>query len=199
MEHEQAPIVLGAAADDLYEMKDFPRAIDSATKLIERYPASEPDLRRAAWAVVAHSSIDIAEYQNAEQAYANVLTLTPADDESRPAVIDSLAASIYKQAEQANLLEDYRTAANHFLRIKEMTPTSSIRTGAEYDAAAALMNLEDWDLAAGVLEEFRISHPEHELHNDATKQLAHISIERMASWRALQPSTNEFRWSPTMH
>lgn len=177
MEHEQAPIVLGAAADDLYEMKDFPRAIDSATKLIERYPASESDLRRAAWAVVAHSSIDIAEYQNAEQAYANVLTLTSADDESRPAVIDSLAASIYKQAEQANLLEDYRTAANHFLRIKEITPTSSIRTGAEYDAAAALMNLEDWDLAAGVLEEFRISHPEHELQNDATKQLANIYRE----------------------
>jgi outer membrane protein assembly factor BamD (BamD/ComL family) len=158
-------------------MKDFPRAIDSATKLIERYPASESDLRRAAWAVVAHSSIDIAEYQNAEQAYANVLTLTSADDESRPAVIDSLAASIYKQAEQANLLEDYRTAANHFLRIKEITPTSSIRTGAEYDAAAALMTLEDWDLAAGVLEEFRISHPEHELQNDATKQLANIYRE----------------------
>ena len=70
MEHEQAPIVLGAAADDLYEMKNFMRAIDSATKLVERYPASDPDLRRSAWAVVAHSSIDIAEYQNAEHAYA---------------------------------------------------------------------------------------------------------------------------------
>jgi len=108
IEHEQAPIVLGAAADDLYEMKDFSRAIESAHKLIGRYPASDPDLRRAAWAVVAHSSLDTAEYQDAEHAYANVLNLTPEDDESRPDVIDSLAASIYKQAEQANLLEDYR-------------------------------------------------------------------------------------------
>jgi len=175
--HEQAPTVLGAAADDLYEMKDFTRAIDSANKLVERYPATDPDLRRGAWAVVAHSSIDIAEYQQAESAYANVLGLTPEDDESRPAVIDGLAASIYKQAEQANLLEDYRTAANHFLRIKELAPTSTIRTGAEYDAAAALMKLEDWNMAAGVLEEFRTSHPEHQLHGDATKQLAHIYRE----------------------
>ena len=177
MEHEQAPIVLGAAADDLYAMKDFARAIAFASKLIERYPGSDSDLRRAAWAVVAHSSIDTAAYQNAEHAYANVLTLTPEDDESRPDVVDGLAASIYKQAEQANLLEDYRTAANHFLRIKELTPTSSIRTGAEYDAAAALINLQDWTMAADVLEEFRTSHPQHNLQNDATRQLAHIYRE----------------------
>ena len=177
VEHEQAPVVLGAAADDLYEMKDFARAIASASKLIERYPSSEPDLRRAAWAVVAHSSIDTAEYESAEHAYSEVLVLTPVEDESRPAVIDGLAASIYKQAEQANLLEDYRAAANHFLRIKELAPTSSIRSSAEYDAAAALMNLQDWTQAADVLEEFRASHPEHALNKDATKQLAHIYRE----------------------
>lgn len=177
VEHEQTPVVLGAAADDLYEMKDFARAIDSAKKLIERYPGSDPDLRRAAWGVVAHSSIDTAKYENAEHAYSEVLQLTPEDDESRPAVIDGLAAAIYKQAEQANLLEDYRAAANHFLRIKELAPTSSIRSSAEYDAAAALMNLQDWTLAADVLEEFRGSHPEHDLNDDATKQLAHIYRE----------------------
>jgi tetratricopeptide (TPR) repeat protein len=173
-EHEEAPVVLGAAADDLYEMKDFPRAIQSAQTLVERYPASDPDLRRSAWAVVAHSSIDIAEFQNAEFAYMNVLRLTPEDDESRAAVIDGLAAAIYKQAEQANLLEDYRAAAGHFLRIKSVAPTSTIRSSAEYDAAAALMKLEDWAEASDVLEEFRTSHPEHELNADATKQLAFI-------------------------
>jgi tetratricopeptide (TPR) repeat protein len=173
-EHEEAPVVLGAAADDLYEMKDFLRAIESAHTLVARYPQSDPDLRRSAWAVIAHSSIDIAEYQDAEHAYANGLQLTPEDDESRPAVIDGLAAAIYKQAEQANLLEDYRAAAGHFLRIKSVVPTSTIRSSAEYDAAAALMKLEDWGEASDVLEEFRTSHPEHELSTDATKQLAFI-------------------------
>ena len=185
-DHEQAPAVLGTAAEDLYEMKDFVVAIESAHKLIERYPTADPELLRSAWAVVAHSSIDLAEYQDAEFAYMNVLALLPEDDESRPDVIDGLAAAIYKQGEQANLLEDYRAAAGHFLRIKEIAPTSSIRTSAEYDAAAALINLADWAAASGVLEEFRVSHPEHELHAEATKQLAFVyredgQIERSAA------------------
>ena len=175
--HEQAPVVLGAAADDLYEMRDFERARDSGSKLIDRYPDSEPDLLRAAWTVVAHSSIDLADYASAEHAYGRVLVLTPEDDETRPDIIDGLAAAIYKQGEQANEVEDYRAAAEHFLRIKELAPTSAIRVSAEYDAAAALMKLEDWSMASGVLEEFRTSHPEHELSTDATKQLAFIYRE----------------------
>ena len=184
-EHEQAAIVLGAAADDLYEMKDLPLAIESAHKLIERYAEAEQGLLRSAWAVVANSSIDLAEYAHAEHAYTNVLALTPADDETRAAVVDGLAAAIYKQGEQANLLEDYHAAAAHFLRIKELAPTSTIRSAAEYDAAAALIKVQDWAFAAGVLEEFRTSHPDHELNTDATTQLAHIyredgQIERSA-------------------
>ena len=185
-EHEQAPVVLGAAADDLYEMKDLPLAIASARKLLGRYPGTDESLVRSAWAVVANSSIDLAEYADAEQAYANVLALTPEDDEKRPAVIDNLAAAIYKQGDQANLLQDYGEAARHFLRIKELVPTSSIRSGAEYDAAVALMKLEDWNQASSVLEEFRSSHPGHELGAEATKQLAHIyredgQVERSAA------------------
>ena len=183
--HEQAPLVLGAAADDLYEMKDFDLAITSAQTLIDRYPTTDTALIRSAWAIIAHSSIDLSEYPNAEQAYINVLALTPSDDESRPAVVDGLAAAIYKQGEQANLLDDYRAAANHFLRIKDMAPTSNIRTAAEYDAAAALMKLQDWLMASEVLEEFRSDNPQHELQDEATKQLAFIyredgQIERSA-------------------
>jgi tetratricopeptide (TPR) repeat protein len=185
-EHEQAPVVLAAAADDLYELKDFHTAIESAQKLIDRYPTADTSLRRSAWAVIAHSSIDLSEYQNAEQAYTNVLELTPADDESRPAIVDGLAAAIYKQGEQAELLEDHRLAADHFLRIKVLAPTSDIRSVAEYDAAAALMKLQDWSMASGVLEEFRTEHPEHDLQDEATKQLAYIyredgQVERSAA------------------
>jgi len=185
-DHEQAPVVLSAAAEDLYELQDYPMAIAAAHKLIERYPGADPVLLRSGWAVVANSSIDIAAYQDAEHAYVNLLALTPPDDESRPAIVDGLAASIYKQGEEANLAEDYRAAADHFLRIKVIAPTSGIRTAAEYDAAAALIRLENWTEAAAVLEEFRQSHAEHELGPEATKQLAFIyredgQIERSAA------------------
>jgi outer membrane protein assembly factor BamD (BamD/ComL family) len=185
-EHDEAVVVLGAAADDLYELQDFEMAIESARKLIERYPGADTSLLRSAWVVIANSSIDLAEYPDAELAYTNVLAMTPEEDDTRPAIIDSLAAAIYKQGEQANLLEDYRAAANHFLRIKQAAPTSDIRSSAEYDAAAALMRLEDWGTASDVLEDFRIGNPEHELRADATKQLAFIyredgQVERSAA------------------
>jgi tetratricopeptide (TPR) repeat protein len=183
--HEEAPKVLSAAADDLYDMQDFARAIESSEKLIARYPGTDPELLRGAWGVVAHSSMDTAEYAYAENAYTNLLALTPEEDEARPNVVDGLAASIYKQGEQSNLLEDYAAAADHFLRIKRLAPTSAIRSSAEYDAAAAFMKLEDWTRASDTLEEFRGSHPEHELNSEATKQLAYIyredgQIERSA-------------------
>jgi outer membrane protein assembly factor BamD (BamD/ComL family) len=158
-------------------MEDFPLAIASAQKLIERYPDADPSLRRAAWAVIANSSIDIAEYPQAEHAYARVLELTPPEDEARADIVDGLAAAIYKQGEQAILLEDYQLAAAHFLRIKEVAPDSAIRAAAEYDAAAALMKLEAWDSAADVLENFRAANPQHELNTEATKQLAFVYLE----------------------
>jgi tetratricopeptide (TPR) repeat protein len=171
-EHEHAAAVLGAAADDMYEMKDYGAAIESAQRLIDTYPDAEPAIRRSAWIVVAHGSFELAEYPQAEHAYAQVLTVTPEDDESHAALVDNLAASIYKQGELANDAQDHRAAADHFLRIRSTAPTSTIRATAEYDAGAALIRLEDWTAAAGVLEAFRSTFPDHELQLEATRQIA---------------------------
>ena len=176
-QHEQAPVVLGAAADDLYAMQNFALAIESAHKLIDRYPGAPDELRLSAWAVVATASIDIEAYPEAEQAYLQVLGLTPPDDDNRPAVIDGLAASIYKQGEQSGAAGDFLAAADHFLRIRDVAPSSTIREAAEYDAAAALVKVQAWGRAADVLEGFRSEFPEHELNRDATKQLALIYRE----------------------
>ena len=170
--HEQAPMVLGAAADDLYGMKDFRPAIAAAQKLIERYPGGEAGLRRSAYTVLAHSSQELAEYPQAEQAYTQVLALLPPDDKDRQALVDNLAAAIYKQGEQAKLAQDFRTAADNFLRVKQAAPTSQIRAAAEYDAASALLQLQEWTAAAGVLEAFRASWPDHDLNREATRQIA---------------------------
>lgn len=175
--HEHAPSVLGAAADDLYELKEFRPALAAAQKLIERYATATLPIRRSAWTVAAHSSVELGEYPQAEVAYTRVLELTAQDDEKRAALVDNLAASIYKQGEQSNAAQDYRTAANHFLRVKQAAPTSQIRAAAEYDAGAALIKLQDWTAAADVLDAFRRTYPEHELNREATKQIAHVYRE----------------------
>jgi cellulose synthase operon protein C len=176
-EHKEAAPVLGAAADDMYEMKDYRPAIESAKLVIERYPGADKPIRRSAWIVVAHGSFELAEYPQAEQAYGQVLTLTPEDDKSRAALVDNLAASIYKQGERANEAQDYRAAANHFLRIRTAAPTSTIRASAEYDAGAALIRLKDWTGAVEVLEAFRTTFPKHKLVPEADKQIANAYRE----------------------
>jgi cellulose synthase operon protein C len=172
-QHEQAAVVLAAAAQDAYEMKDLVLARDSGRHLIEKFPNAGPGVRRDAWLVVGHSTFDLAEYADAEQAYGHVLEATPEADASRAGLVENLAASIYKQGEQANQAGDYRTAANHFVRVKQAAPTSKICAAAEYDAGAALLRLKDWPAAAQVLDEFRRSFPEHELQKEATKQIAY--------------------------
>jgi tetratricopeptide (TPR) repeat protein len=172
-QHEQAAVVLVAAAQDAYEMKNLALARDSGRHLIEKFPNAAAGARRDAWLVVGHSTFGLAQYADAEQAYGQVLEATPAGDAARAGLVENLAASIYKQGEQANQAGDYRTAAGHFVRVKQVAPTSKICASAEYDAGAALLHLKDWTAAAQVLDEFRRSFPEHELVKEATKQIAY--------------------------
>src|SRR5882724_7285215 len=170
--HAQAAAVLGAAADDLYEMKDYRAAVGSAQRVIDKYPGAEMPIRRSAWIVVAHGSFELAEYLQAEHAYTQVLTVTPESDASHAKFVDNLAASIYKQGELARDAKDYRAAADHFLRIRTAAPTSTIRATAEYDAGGALIELKDWKAAAGVLEAFRSTYPKHKMAGEATRLIA---------------------------
>jgi tetratricopeptide (TPR) repeat protein len=175
--HEKAPVVLGAAADDLYDMKDYGQALDAGRKLIKVFPGADREVLKSAWIVVGHSSYELQHYAEAETAYMKVLALLPADDKSRPGFIDNLAASIYKQGEQANARKDYRAAADHFLRVGKMAPSSKIRVNAEYDAAVALIQLKDWKMAATVLTGFRQLFPGHSLQPEVTKKIAYVYKE----------------------
>lgn len=175
--HENAVLVLVAVTDDLYEMKDYELAIKTGRKVIKTYPKTKPEYLRSAWLVVAHASFDITNYKDAEDAYVKVLTMTPKQQAAYADLSENLAASIYKQGEQARLLEDFKTAAEHFLRLAKVTPNSKIRATAEYDGAAALIALKDWTRASQVLADFRKRYPRHEYQHDVTKKLAIVYKE----------------------
>ena len=176
-EHEKAAIVLGAAADDLYGIKEYDQALAAANKLLEVFRGIDVDVVRDAWLVIGHSSYELLRYSEAESAYMNVLALLPPEDKTHAELMDNLAASIYKQGEQANAAQDYRAAADHFLRVGHMAPTSKIRPNAEYDAAAALIQLKDWKTAATVLVGFRDSFPDNPLQPEVTQKIAYVYRE----------------------
>src|SRR6185436_2123214 len=164
--------ILGSAADDMYEMKDYRPAIDAAQRVVDAYPSADKAIRLSAWIVVAHGSFELADYPRAEKAYTQVLAATPESDATHASFVDNLAASIYKQGEIANEAKNFRAAADNFLRIRTAAPTSAIRATAEYDAGAALIRLEDWKSAVDVLQAFRTTFPENTLQLEATRQIA---------------------------
>jgi TolA-binding protein len=176
-EHEKAAIILGAAADDLYNMKDYEQAVAAARKLIDKFPSAGTDVVRGAWIVAGHGTYELHRYNEAETAYAKALTLFPDGDKGREALIDNLAAAIYKQGEDANAKADYKAASEHFLRVGRLAPASKIRVNAEYDAAAALIQLKDWQAAATVLAGFRNLFPGHTLLPEVTKKIAYVYRE----------------------
>jgi cellulose synthase operon protein C len=176
-EHEKAALVLGAAVEDLYDMKDHEQAVAVGRKLVDSFPDADKDILLSGWLVIAHSSFELEKFNDAEIAYGNVLTFLPQEDKRRRDLIDNLAAAIYKQGEGANKAGDYRAAANHFLRVGQKAPNSTFRANADYDAASALIQLKDWKMAATVLMGFRNMFPGHELQPEVTKKIAYVYKE----------------------
>jgi len=175
--HKHAAVVLVAAVDDLYALEDYERAIIYGRRVIKVYPQADKKLIRSSWMVVAHASFDITNYKDAEDAYVQTLALTDKKDKSYNKLTENLAASVYKQGEQARKLGDHKLAAEHFLRVAKVAPNSKIRPTAEYDAAASLMLLKQWGAVATVLEGFRKLYPDNKLNKDITKKLAVVYKE----------------------
>ena len=177
-EHPESGTVLTTVAEELFAQNQFDLAIAVGQAVIAKQPPVEPQLARTAWTVVAHSQFDLGNYAEAETAYYSLRGLTPVDDaEASTEVKERIASSIYKQGEQARDAGDLETAVAHFTRLGQAVPDSNIRATAEYDAAAALINMAAWDRAAGQLEQYRRNYPDSEFTDDISQKLAVTYME----------------------
>jgi len=170
--------VLTDAAEKLYALHDTERASSVATQVLALAPPATASQRRIAWTVVAHAAFERGEFDGAERAYGEVLALVPASDAGRSELVERLAASVYKQGEQARAAGQARDAVAHFTRVAAVAPESSVRATAQYDAAAVLIGLSDWDGAARSLEDFRQRYPKHALQPEVGHKLAVIYLEQ---------------------
>jgi len=170
--HKEAPAVLTRTAKELFEIKDFDRAVATAQQVLALQPPMDAVKQRTALTVIAHARFDQGFYAEAEAAYLRLRTVVPADDKEQKEITEKLAASVYKQAEQKQAAGNAVGAVDDFLRVALVAPTASIRKNAEYDAAAALVSLKAWPRAIEVLEGFRRNHPQDPLVVEATRSLA---------------------------
>ncbi|MGD8784124.1 MAG: tetratricopeptide repeat protein [Thioalkalispiraceae bacterium] len=175
--------VMAKTSDTLFKAKDYLRAASVAEKLT-RKNIQDPKIARTAWTVLGHSQFELGNYQQAEAAYRESLRRTSNKDKNYRGIYDRLAASIYKQGEQARAQGKYAEAVAAFLRVKQVTPGSSLRANADYDAAATLIELKQFKRASQLLEQFRRDFPKHKLVNTIPEKLAVIYSETGQPGRA---------------
>lgn len=182
-DHKQALAVRTLAAQQLYALKDYEGATAAALPVIDN-PRANAGLKLSAWTVIAHARFDLHDYLRAEAGYREVLARTPRNDRKRAALQEKLAASIYKQGEQARAAGNLAVAAGQFLRIATIVPRSPINVTAQYDAAAAYIALKRWPAAIRILENWRRSNPKNKLQSDVTRKLAVLYRENGQPVRA---------------
>jgi tetratricopeptide (TPR) repeat protein len=192
----RTPAVLTNAADALFKLHDNERAANVAQQVLALQPPATPAQRRVAWTLVAHTSFEAGKFAEAEKAYAEVLALAPANDPARGELTERLAASIYKQGEQARTAGDNQAAAESFARVAVAAPGSAIRENAEYDAAAALIALKDWAGATKTLEGFRQHYPKSPLQPEVTARLA-LAYSEQQQWAPAAAQYERIALAPT--
>jgi tetratricopeptide (TPR) repeat protein len=179
----RAPAVLGHATTELMNLEDFSAALGAASTLLALTPAPDTELLTPALLVSGHSLFALGDYARAEDFYRQSLALLDEQDERSEPTHERLAASIYRQGEEAVASNEYQLAASHFQRVMESAPESDIRISAQFDAAQALIQANELERANSLLRDFRESYPESELSAGIGATLLH-NYEQLQQWSA---------------
>jgi outer membrane protein assembly factor BamD (BamD/ComL family) len=159
-------------AQQYYEWENYPESMASAKRLINNQQVDKPT-KQAAWTILSDAQFSTADYVSAEQSYLFLMEYLSDSPEKRKAVREQVAASIYKQGELARDANNHQDAAQHFMRLGQVIPESPKRVVADYDAAAAYIQLESWPAAITQLETFRKRYPtDKKFKTGVTEKLA---------------------------
>jgi cellulose synthase operon protein C len=169
-EHPDSGGVLTRAAEDLSDAHDLPRALEVARLVLAHQPPVDRQKQRIAWTIIGQASFDHGAFADAEHAYIQARDLS--DPAMRADLTNRIAAAVYEQGAAKQKAGDAAGAVDDFLRVARVAPDSKIHSTAQYDAAAQLINMKQWDRAITVLEDYRREFPQSERAADVTGKLA---------------------------
>lgn len=178
----RAVSVLTNAAEYLFGLNEYERALKVSTDLIKNNDGLDKTLKKAAYGIIAHSYFNLGDYQKAELNYIHQRQLIDSDNEEYQKVSERLATTIYRLSEQSSVLGEQGVAVRQLLKIKVLAPQSTLRVAAQYEAATMLISMKQWQRAIEELEELSTLYPEHPLSVEFPRRLA-FSHEKNESWK----------------
>lgn len=179
----RSPAVLTSAAETMFGLNQFERAVEITSALIAGNSQLDAQLKKTAYGIMAHSYFKLENYEAAEHSYANQRSLAVVNSDEYTQISERLASAIYKRAEQLAEGDASAEAAHYFLKVKSVTPNATVRATAQYDAVALLLTLKHWQRAIPELQELIALYPEHKLAVEFPRQLAY-AYEQSEQWDA---------------
>ncbi|HEX4023477.1 MAG TPA: tetratricopeptide repeat protein [Steroidobacteraceae bacterium] len=170
--HPEAATVFTHAAQDLYAAGDQVRAAQAARLLLARSAGVERAQQRIGWTIIGQVGFNQGDFPGAETAFTHALALAAANDPERSDITERLAAAIYQQGDSKRKAGDQAGAAEDFLRVTRAAPASKIAQTAQYDAAAALIEAQQWPRAIQVLQDYRRAYPHGQYSAGVNSKLA---------------------------
>jgi tetratricopeptide (TPR) repeat protein len=178
---KRAADVLYVATQFAFSEKQYTQTTELAEQLLRWKPAAKASTLLEAKIIKAHSLYALKDYLRAEVSYAAALKSLGKTDKRKSALIENLAATVYRQAESRLAAGDKEGGILELLRVGQVAPTSTLRTNAEYDAIAYLIELKSWDSAIEQMKLFRSRYPQHQQLNTLVSKMA-LAYRETEQW-----------------
>lgn len=179
----RAPTVLTNAAEYLFSLSEYEKALQVTTDLVNKNENLDKGLKKTAYGLMAHSYFKLNDYVNAGASYLKQRELVDPKSEEYAQISERLATSIYKNTEViAAKNEERQTTVDELLKIKRLAPNSTVRVTAQYDAATLLIEMEKWPASIVELKELIALYPDHQLAVEFPRKLAY-AYEKNENWK----------------
>lgn len=182
--------VLARAAEYLFGLNEYERALQVANNLLNNQQRLDKDLKKTAYGIVAHSLYNLQRYDEAKKSYVLQRSLTEKGSVEYQEISEQIATSLYKNSEQLLTIDQQEKAVIELLSIKRLSPQSKIRVSAQYDAATMMLKLQHWSQAIDEFLELRSLFPDHKLAGEFPRKLA-FAYEKNEQW---QEAASWYMW-----
>lgn len=182
LQDERSASVLTNAAEHMFSLEQYERALRVARGLIEDTPELRPAIRRIAYGTSAHALYKLERFDKAAEDYLAQRQLVQEDSQEYTQISERLASATYKYAETIIATDNKPAAVEELLTIKQLTPDSPVRIIAQYDAATLLLELRHWSRAIAELQDLSGHYPDHQLATEFPRKLA-FAYEKNGDWK----------------